>query len=935
MKNLEYNYGMPLRIFFICLCSLYFFHPSWYTLLPVENVKYPEWERICIVIKWINQAPLTYYTTHFAAYNWSLSKLSPLFRSLLEQWGFRLPLDLAILLLARLMSAAFALLSVILIYDSALILFDNQVAVFSCFFLIVSPDFAVFCQSGYHHFHAMFLTALAYYCDLKFLTETRERCMDWWIAASGSVVGTLIGSSFYGIFFFPVWGLSLIHKFRDQGVSPKRVVIALASLLAPFLITNSYIFSHPAWYPMNVFYMFYYNIAHNDSGIIYALYQSAFQMFPEAYGAVGTLFLVLGIIGMFCLWRRNGIKKLHLGICLFYMVPALLGGLRSYPARLLLILPFAAISAGFGLCFAYQMMKSSSLRIIAFIFICSLCFYQFVNTWAWVLLKTRPAPAERAVQWIDQENAGNRSAPAVRPFVLLCIPDQWGIPYFYEHLRNIQPLKVFIGPDQVALSMSFDRFVRIPFQEALIDNLDIINGAEDRRSRGFRKMLLNDLSTGKSLYLEHVFKPDISCLGFRFYPPLNDPLLGIIPCDRIFLLRNKIAGQETGLRNAVKRRPHNQQVVLIHTHSDFSANGNYPLETLAGKIKDLGVQAWVPTDIYERKLHLRFGPYEKTEIMTSIEQRGLPEYLRTLRVLRRDQGLNILPGMEVMPHYFWTGNPLLTSLLLHNVSKTMLVIGLQNRNQYDSFRTIKPAFPGDAGELPYQEWIDETHRQGGLIYWSHPLTMETAASVITDFLQFQTLPYGRSLLKTTGYDGFAVLDEGIELARPGGVWDQLLQEHCRGQRNPVYIIGESDYGRNEISDIREEPFVFTILTNKAETGADMLRSLRLGQCYASRRARDGHLIWLDKMFIRRRPDGAKTINLSGYSTRPGATTLFLQIISDGKLIHASSNAGRFQFSQKLPATHARQSYVRVMVEDDLDGMVVSNPLFVREGSAGL
>src|SRR5204862_156963 len=44
----------------------------------------------------------------------------------------------------------------------------------------------------------------------------------------------------------------------------------------------------------------------------------------------------------------------------------------------------------------------------------------------------------------------------------------------------------------------------------------------------------------------------------------------------------------------------------------------------------------------------------------------------------RPRGL-IVPGVEVMPHYFWTGSPFSLALTLHDTQKNLLVWGLDRR----------------------------------------------------------------------------------------------------------------------------------------------------------------------------------------------------------------------------------------------------------------
>src|SRR5206468_13037180 len=44
----------------------------------------------------------------------------------------------------------------------------------------------------------------------------------------------------------------------------------------------------------------------------------------------------------------------------------------------------------------------------------------------------------------------------------------------------------------------------------------------------------------------------------------------------------------------------------------------------------------------------------------------------------------IVPGVEVMPHYFWTGSPASLSMTLHNVQKNLLVFGISDPKKLSS-----------------------------------------------------------------------------------------------------------------------------------------------------------------------------------------------------------------------------------------------------------
>src|ERR687891_239512 len=51
---------------------------------------------------------------------------------------------------------------------------------------------------------------------------------------------------------------------------------------------------------------------------------------------------------------------------------------------------------------------------------------------------------------------------------------------------------------------------------------------------------------------------------------------------------------------------------------------------------------------------------------------------RVAEVQRRMPHVLLIPGVEVMPHYYWTGSPLALDLTVHNLQKNLLVFGVRD-----------------------------------------------------------------------------------------------------------------------------------------------------------------------------------------------------------------------------------------------------------------
>ncbi|HUT62588.1 MAG TPA: hypothetical protein VMZ04_01400, partial [Anaerolineae bacterium] len=152
----------------------------------------------------------------------------------------------------------------------------------------------------------------------------------------------------------------------------------------------------------------------------------------------------------------------------------------------------------------------------------------------------------------------------------------------------------------------------------------------------------------------------------------------------------------------------------------------------------------------------------------------------------------------------------------------------------------------DAGARPYQELIDYVNRQGGLVFWAHPeafyheridlkeenpLISFLFHSVLKGGLEVSTDPYYRLLNETRDYTGFALFFAGYHIVgNPGGLWDSLLMQFCKGTRNrPVWAISEIDM--EEGTDPETASTSQTVFLVREKTKEAYLEALRVGRMY--------------------------------------------------------------------------------------------------------
>jgi hypothetical protein len=119
---------------------------------------------------------------------------------------------------------------------------------------------------------------------------------------------------------------------------------------------------------------------------------------------------------------------------------------------------------------------------------------------------------------------------------------------------------------------------------------------------------------------------------------------------------------------------------VVHVHSDLST-GERPLPVLARQAAEQGLGALLLAENYLLRIEYGLPPFRAlTRVAVeerSVRPEGVQAYLeRVAEVRRQVPEVLVLPGVEVLPHYHWTGSPLGLSLTLHDAQKNLLVFGL-------------------------------------------------------------------------------------------------------------------------------------------------------------------------------------------------------------------------------------------------------------------
>lgn len=128
-------------------------------------------------------------------------------------------------------------------------------------------------------------------------------------------------------------------------------------------------------------------------------------------------------------------------------------------------------------------------------------------------------------------------------------------------------------------------------------------------------------------------------------------------------------------------------VAAFHVHSNVSAEGE-ALDQLAVEAKASGIDAIIFSDNF--LLHYEYGLFplrgviRRTVELPSVLTIGVDRYLAEMREAGlRHPDVMLIPGVEVVPHYYWTGSIFSKDLTMHDAQKNVLVLGLPRADDYD------------------------------------------------------------------------------------------------------------------------------------------------------------------------------------------------------------------------------------------------------------
>ena len=118
---------------------------------------------------------------------------------------------------------------------------------------------------------------------------------------------------------------------------------------------------------------------------------------------------------------------------------------------------------------------------------------------------------------------------------------------------------------------------------------------------------------------------------------------------------------------------------VVHVHSDLST-GDFSLEGLVGLADQQGIGALLLSENFLARVEYSLPPFRALTRVSRAE-RGIADdparYLaRVAEARARSPHVLLIPGVEVVPHYHWSGSPFALDMTVHDVQKNLLVFGL-------------------------------------------------------------------------------------------------------------------------------------------------------------------------------------------------------------------------------------------------------------------
>ena len=125
---------------------------------------------------------------------------------------------------------------------------------------------------------------------------------------------------------------------------------------------------------------------------------------------------------------------------------------------------------------------------------------------------------------------------------------------------------------------------------------------------------------------------------------------------------------------------------VLHVNSNVST-GSDSIESLVAQARSYGIEAIILTDNFLLRFEYGLFPLpgliRRTVTLPSVMSTGVDRYLEAIREAnQRHPDVLLVPAVEVVPHYYWTGSLFGKDLTMHDAQKNILVVGLPSEADY-------------------------------------------------------------------------------------------------------------------------------------------------------------------------------------------------------------------------------------------------------------
>lgn len=219
--------------------------------------------------------------------------------------------------------------------------------------------------------------------------------------------------------------------------------------------------------------------------------------------------------------------------------------------------------------------------------------------------------------------------------------------------------------------------------------------------------------------------------------------------------------------------------------------------------------------------------------------------------------------------------------------------------------------------------------RGGVLIWAHPFQPEYVH--LWRHVSSQIRPYTDALLTAATSAGTGISRPDDSIAKPGGIWDQALAAHVRGER-PVRpgVITELDYHAGSLHPRATlNLWIPAGLTDPTERRRAAIEALKACRYYVTDAA--PRVLVLEQFTLSRGADHAmpgETLRGTGpvtvsYSIASENPIQWVQLIRNGDVVQtAGEAAGAWTYTEVTPG------YYRLAARDTTGRFLLCNPIFV-------